>query len=132
MSYDLSIKPDETYSQFAARARVGEFILQLPHVQRNGEIGFVLDDLPNRWMEIDLEVVSEEGDNVQHAAETYDTFNCIRLHIPYPYLGDAIERDYFPTAFAIADFVGWTLYDEQIDEPAPRNAERRKAWWRFW
>ena len=62
MSYDLTIKPDETYSRFTPRGPLEEFITKLPGVKRNGETGFVLDDRPRRWMEIDLEVVSAEGD----------------------------------------------------------------------
>jgi hypothetical protein len=132
MSYDLTIRGDETYSRTTPRAALGAFLLQLPCVKPNGEHGFVLDDPPSRWMEIDLEVVSEEGDSILESWRTYDTTNCINLHIPYQFLGDAPESDYFPTALAIADFVGWPLYDPQTDEIVTREKLRRRPWWRFW
>jgi hypothetical protein len=132
MSYDLTIRGDETYSRSTPKAALDGFIAGLPGITANGAMGFALDDRPKRWMEIDLEVVSEEGDSIAESWQTYDAVNCIQLHIPYPFLGKAIERDYLPTAFAIADFVGWPLYDEQTGELVPRDTIRRKPWWRFW
>jgi hypothetical protein len=132
MSYDLTIRSDETYSQATAREALNQFLLQLPCVQPNGKFGFLLDDPPERWMEIDLEVVSEDGDCLLEDWKTYDTTNCIRLHIPYQFLGSALESGYLPTALAIAEFVGWPLYDEQTDRIVTRETVGRKAWWRFW
>jgi hypothetical protein len=43
-----------------------------------------------------------------------------------------------PPAFAIADHIGWTLYDDQSDERvpkaaiAPKETSTQKPWWRFW
>jgi hypothetical protein len=37
-----------------------------------------------------------------------------------------------PPAFAIADFVGWPLYDEQTGELVPRDTGSGKPWWRIW
>ena len=138
MSYDLTIKGDETYSLRISKADLDSFIAQLPGIKRNGSTGFVIDERPKRWMEIDLEVVSEEGDYDCDAASESDTINCVRLHIPYAFLGNAIERDYLPTAFAIAGRIGWLLYDDQTGEPvlreavAPKDPKARKPWWRFW
>jgi len=83
-------------------------------------------------MEIHLEVASEEGDSVTESWRTYDTINCIRLHIPYQFLGKAVERDYLPTALAIADFVGWPLCDDQTDKFLSQEATASMPWWRFW
>jgi hypothetical protein len=126
MSYDLTIKSDGTYSRSTSRAVLESFINQLPGVKPNGKHGFALDDKSKRWMEIDLEVVNEEGDNIESDKQVSADVNCIRLHIPYKFLGDDIERDYLPTAFAIAEHVGWTLYDDQDDEPVSK-AEGTKA-----
>jgi hypothetical protein len=141
MSYDLTISADETYSESTPLGPLADFIAELPQVESNGDAGFVLDDRPKRWMAIDLEVVDEEGDNVQEADQTVDSINCIHLHIPYPFLGDAIERDYLPTAVAIAEFVGWPLVDEQTGkllsgrrktrQSAKKSADttrRKKSW----
>jgi len=81
---------------------------------------------------IDLEVVSEDGDSIAESWQTYEAINCVRLHIPYQFLGKAIERDYLPTAFAISEFVGWPVYDEQKDEFLAPEATRIKSWWKFW
>jgi hypothetical protein len=123
MSYDLTIKSAENYSLFTSKAKLDLFLTQLPGVKRNGDRGFVLDDPPERRMEIDLEVVNEEGDNIEEDGKAYGDINCVRLHIPYAFLGDAIDRDYLPTAFAIADYTGWALYDDQSDEAVPRDGE---------
>src|SRR6266436_2217741 len=137
MSFDFTIKPDETYSRTTPKATLDSFVEQLPGIKPNGSRGFVLDERPKRWMEINLEVVSEEGDNIEDDGKTYDDINCVRLHIPYTCLGDAIERDYLPTAFAIADHIGWTLYDDESGGPvskdalAPRDTKTQKPWWRF-
>jgi hypothetical protein len=117
MSYDLTIKSDGTYSRSTSRAAIESFIKQLPGIKPNGKHGFALDDRPKRWMEIDLEVVNEEGDNAESSKQVSADINCIRLHIAHKFLGDDIERDYFPTAFAIAEHIGWTLYDDHDDEP---------------
>jgi len=120
MSCDLTIRSDETYSRSTPRATLESFIKQLPGIKQNGKHGFALDARPKRWMEIDLEVVNEEGDNVESDKQVSADINCIRLHIPHKFLGDDIERDYLPTAFAIAEHTGWTLYDDQDDEPVSR------------
>ena len=117
MSYDLTIKGNETYSLYTSRAAIESFIKQLPGIKPNGKHGFALDARPKRWMEIDLEVVNEEGDNTESSQQVSADINCIRLHIAHKFFGDDIERDYFPTAFAIAEHIGWTLYDDQDDEP---------------
>jgi len=132
MSYDLTIRGDEKYSPSTPKDALAAFIAGLPDIKPNGEMGFALDDLLKRWMEIDLEVVSEEGDSIAEAWRTYEAINCIRLHIPYQFLGKAIERDYVPTAFAISEFVGWPLYEEQTDEFLSPNIKRSNPWWKFW
>jgi hypothetical protein len=84
-------------------------------------------------MEIDIETVSEEGDNIEDKSTDPATFNCIRAHIPYSHLGREPEQDYFPLLRSIAQQVGWQLYDEQNDGEIPEgDAEPKKPWWRFW
>lgn len=132
MSYDLTIRPDARFSQFKSLAHLAAFLGQQPNVKPNGNRGFVLEDA-NRWMEIDLETVSEEGDNIEDESTDLATFNCIRAHIPYSYLGEQPEHDYFPLLRSIAQQVGWQLYDEQSDGELPGEVgEQKKPWWRFW
>jgi hypothetical protein len=120
LSYDLTIRSNETFSRSTSRAALESFVKQLPGVKPNGRQGFALDARPKRWMEIDFEVVNAEGDNIESNQTVSTDINCVRLHIPSKYLGEDIEHDYLPTAFAIAEHVGWTLYDDQDDEPVSK------------
>jgi hypothetical protein len=115
MSYDLTIRSDNHYSQRAKLKPLADFIRSLPYIRANGDPGFALDDRRSRWMEIDLEVVNEDGDNIEEFGQEYSEVNCVELHIPYALLGDAPERDYFPTADAIAKHLGWRVFDEQLN-----------------
>lgn len=138
MSYDLTIRPDEKFSRSVPRDPLAAFIAQLPFVCHADRSQFVLDEKPKRWMEISLETVDADGSRIEKDGETCDTTNCIRLHIPYAFFGKRPELDYFPTAFTIADHLGWSLYDEQSGENIPRDAiasdttQPQKPWWRFW
>jgi hypothetical protein len=133
MSYDLTIRADRAYSQFVPLEPLREFIGRLPHVRPNGTTGFILDDPPRRWMNISLEVAGEDVDSIAVDEDGRLRVNCIRLHIPYEYLGDAAERDYFPVAAEIAGLLHWRLYDCQTgkDVPAsPRPDAKRDAFYR--
>jgi hypothetical protein len=116
MSYDLAISFDKQYSRGGPKEPLMAFIRGLPNLKPNGTSGFALDDPPDRWMEIDLEVVSDEGDNIEEAGREYPEINCIRLHIPYGHFHrEQFECEYLPTALAIARFLKWSLMDEQTE-----------------
>jgi hypothetical protein len=123
MSYDLTIsagsrgiesvveeseKSSNAGSQGPSFAQLAKFIGSLPKVRPNGPTGFVLDDRPRRWMEIDLEGIIGKGKKAR--------VRWIALHIPYAFLGKAPERDYFPVALTIAGYLGWKVFDEQAGE----------------
>ena len=135
MSYDLSIRADETFSQFTSGSDLRSFIGQLQGVKPNGDWGFAFGDSKSVWMEIDLEVVSEEGDYLEDGSPEESGINCIRLHIPYQFSTDW-QQTYLPAALAIADHLGWLLMDEQtserITEIRPERETVKKPWWRFW
>ena len=132
MSYDLTIRPDERFSEFKQLAPLVAFLTAQPHLKPNGDRGFALED-GNRWMEIYIETVSEEGDSIEDESTDPDTFNCIRAHIPYARLGTQPERDYFPLLGCIAEQVGWQLYDEQGGaELSAEDTDPKRPWWRFW
>jgi hypothetical protein len=138
VSYDLTIAKDQTYSAWTRFSDLADFLRATEHVKPNGTRGFVFEPSTNRHMEIDLEVVSDEGDNIEEDGREYPEINCVRLHIPYSMLGNHPAQDYFPLAFTIAERLGWTAYDDQTGEPISRQqAERdlasiRKPWWKFW
>lgn len=116
MSFDLTAQADDDRSQFAPRDALAAFVATLPHVRRLKPDLFTLDDPPARWMNISLEVWDEEEGSTSATDAGLAEVNCVRFHIPYDQLGDEPERDYFPTAWAVAQFLGWRLYDEQTGE----------------
>jgi len=79
-------------------------------------------------MNIDLAVKEADGGFTAPSELGRTDVNCVWFHIPYDQLGAEPERDYYPTAWAIARFLGWQLYDEQLGEyvtdgaiPAPER-----------
>ena len=60
MSYDLTIRPNERFSQYRPFAPIAAFLAEQANVKPNGNRGFVVDD-GQRWMEIDFETVSDMG-----------------------------------------------------------------------
>jgi hypothetical protein len=135
MSYDLTIRPNKTYSEFKPIAPLVVFLEKQPHVRSNGARGYVLEE-GDLWMEINIETVSDEGDNIEDDPHDIETFNCIRAHIPYPYLGQNPHRDYFPLLRSIAKQIGWQLHDEQTDDDTDEQFQDTdtptKPWWKFW
>jgi hypothetical protein len=126
VSFGLTISSDNKFSRSTSKAEMASFISRLPHIIPNGENGFALDERDKRWMEIDLEVVSREGDYLEEVAKSSDVINCVRLRIPSGFLTDSVERDYLPTAFAIARKARWVVFDDQTGEVV------RRSWWKFW
>jgi hypothetical protein len=136
VSYDLSINANDTFSQYTSATDLRSFIGQLDNVHPNGEWNFVLGDGESDWMEIDLEVVTEEGDFCEDCSPELSGINCIRLHIPYPFMSDDWQQTYLPTALAIANHLHWPLLDEQtgqtIIEFTKEVRSTHKPWWKFW
>src|SRR5262245_55607795 len=138
MSYDLTVAKDQTFSASTQFSDLADFLRGTEHVKPNGGRGFVFEPSTDRCMFIDLEKVSEEGDNIEEDGREYPEINCVRLHIPYSMLGNDLGRDYFLLALAIAERLGWSAYDEQSGEPVSRHqierdlASVRKPWWKFW
>jgi hypothetical protein len=110
MSYVITISADEEFSRSVPLEPLRAFIGQLPGIQPNGEYHFALSDESRLWMEIYVESATEDGGA---GDEGSPTVNRVRLHIPYGLLGESPERDYFPTAVAIARHLGWRAIDEQ-------------------
>lgn len=138
MSYDLTIARDETFSAWTQLSDLADCLRTAEHVKPNGQRGFVFEPSIDRCMFIDLEVVSDEGDNIEEKGREYREINCVRLHIPYAMLGNHPDRDYFPLALMIAERLGWTAYDNQSGELISRYQIERnlagitKPWWKFW
>ena len=86
-------------------------------------------------MEVDVESVSEEGDNLEEDG-IHGEVNCIRFHVPAAFEGRVPEC--VQMAAKIAEAVGWPLIDCQTGEPAqvqsqkPSLPEQSKPWWKFW
>jgi hypothetical protein len=137
MSYDITIAADDTFSQSVPFAELRQFILSSPGTEANGERHCRFGDGNRLWMEIDLELVTEEGD-MHDDCDISPTVNCVRLHIPYQYLGEHPELDYFPVAMRIAEHLGWRAIDDQTGESlqqtkaVARPRMFQKPWWKFW
>jgi hypothetical protein len=137
MSYDITIASDELYSRAVPLEPLRTFIAQIPRVQPNGTRGFVLRDGDRLWMEIDLESVTEDGDARDDSDES-PTVNCLRLHIPYQFLGEHPVRDYYPVILTFARHLGWSAIDEQTGkalqsaDSSTSGAPSTKPWWKFW
>ncbi len=85
------------------------------YLEAHSQRGLVFRHDNDIRMEIDIELVNEEGDNIDDfdgppSAET----NCINFHIPY---ASADELDIcYEIALQIAKALDWELYDLQLDQ----------------
>ena len=140
--FEITIRPPGMQGSTPRKA-LEDFLSTLPGVGRNGPEGFVLDSPPGRWMEITPETRRWEGfigtrvDSIDH------TVNCVRLFFPGNKRGPEMERDYWRTAFAIADHLGWDAWDDTYSNCflSPEMVERQlrehagksvKPWWKLW
>jgi hypothetical protein len=64
-------------------------------------------------MEIDLELLDEEGTSTDFGARTPIELNCINFHIPYAFLNDNLAEAYLPLVASVAEALGWTVFDPQ-------------------
>jgi hypothetical protein len=118
MSYDLKIKSDDRYSESVDQADLASFIEQLPHMVPAIK-GFRYRDGESYYMEIDLEIVDEEGNTIRGMpGSPKDRVNCVSGHIPYAFMDeDQVNTDrYFEPLMKIAQRLRWRLYDPQIGE----------------
>ena len=115
MSYDIEIRGDDHYSSRAEFEHVATFIAALPHITPNGSISFLYEVGDHSYMEIDLEFVDVEGDWLGDISP--DTINCIRAHIPYPYMLPSHNHPstYFTICMAIARYLQWYAIDLQTN-----------------
>ena len=119
MSYDLTIKSDDSYSESIDLTELASFIERLPHIVPNGERGFCYSEGERYYMEIDLEIVSEEGDTIEDEPDSpKDRVNCVEGHIPYAFMDEEqVDPDrYLEPLMRIAQHLRWRLYDPQEDE----------------
>lgn len=138
--FEMTIRPDEEFSRSVNRKLVESFIEKLPGVRRNGDGAFALDLPPGRWMDIVVESRRWDG-KAGERLETEELVNCVYLRIPASVRGPEKERDYFVLAFAIAEHLGWLLYDDTdsgcclgkgwLEKTFPVK-QVPKPWWKVW
>lgn len=117
MSYDLSIRSDDTFTDTVDRAPLSAFLSGLPGVTRDTDWHFVLEEGSGSFrVEIDLELVSPEGDFLEGAPP--DRINCIRVHVTSggADVNEDISDSYRDVCSQIAAHVGWRVFDEQLGE----------------
>ena len=130
MSYDLIARSDNSYSNKMSREQVHEEIGNLPDIKINGNSGFLLERGDDMWMEIDVSLVSEEGDCIDNNSQTATPeVNCIFFQIALTTEKPMLSC--IDIALDIANAIGWELYDAQADELVIRK-QSYKPWWKFW
>ena len=130
MSYDLTAREDDRYSRMITRVQASTLVASIADVRPNGASGFAFERGDQVWMEIDLELVTEEGDYIEPTAEQDPAeINCIRFHVPYGFI-ESLDAC-IDVASRIASGLGWCLHDEQTGEAAVGPVPTM-PWWRFW
>lgn len=129
ISYDLTIAKNLEFSEWTSFAELAAFLNESEGVTTNGERGFMYQPVQYLHMGIDLEVVNEEGDNIEEPGTSYPEINCINLHINGQEESD-LEKFCFPLARSIADHLGWTAFDDQTGEPLLFDSST--PWWKIW
>lgn len=112
MSYDLVARHDDSFLEKLPREYVYELIAGMPNMKPNGDSGFVFQKGETAYMEIDIEFVSEEGDNIEDDLPADESeVNCINFYIPYGFsesLGACIA-----IAKEVSQKINWQLIDLQ-------------------
>ncbi len=130
MSYDLTARSDECFSEFLPLSEVANAVAKFENVEPNGPMGFVFQLEHDVWMELDIEWVDEEGDMVDETEDSLpEKVNCINFHVPYAF-ADNLSL-HMALALKVANSLGWQLYDPQTDELVPSQPSPR-PWWKFW
>jgi hypothetical protein len=128
MSYDISARSDSSYSDKKIRSGIHEKISSFQDIKINGNSGFLLE-IDGMRMEVDVELVSEEGDNIENDSQKPSLeVNCINFHI-----GLTTEKamlSCIDIALDIANAIGWKLYDPQTDNLI--TDKNSQPWWQFW
>ena len=128
MSYDLCARGDARFSARVPRSRAADAVERVRHVVPNGS-GFLFRRSDSTWMEIDLELVDEEGDVAGALGSERDEVSCISFHVPYAFVEslDACRA----AALEVAGALGWELFDPQTEQVLTAEPGRR-PWWRLW
>ena len=132
MSYDLVARSNDKYEQAISRETAHAVILKIPGVQANGTAGFTIERGKDFYIEVDVELVDEEGNSGEEEMPS-KMVNCINFHVPAAF--QKVLNDEIQAAQEIADGVGWPLIDLQTDQaaiPLPSLPPPKKTWWQFW
>ena len=90
------------------------------------------------WMTIAPQMRRRDGKVGEPMAAAGDAVNCVCLVMAGTARSAQKDREYFRTAFAIADHLGWAVHDDTdsgawvtrewalAEDPPP------KPWWRLW
>lgn len=117
MSFDLSIRSDDTFADKTDQTSLIAFIGGLSGVTRETDWHFVIEKTTGGFrVEIDLDLVSPEGDSL--GANPSGSINCIQIYVMSG--GADVDKDiresYREVCSDIARHVGWRVFDEQLGE----------------
>lgn len=108
MSYDLHVQPDENFSQRIDLAHIANFLVKNRYIKRHSGTAFVYENKAGtRHIEIDLGDTVAEEKAIGHV-------NVISLRVPAAFSASSVSHA-VRLAFAIADHLGWKVFDPQSD-----------------
>jgi hypothetical protein len=138
--FDFSIRSDEHFSQCRPQPAVDAVIARVPGVSA-GESGAFLWATPaGLYMEIRAEHRRPDGATGTRTPNG-DQVNCVHLFIPARARSASLEKAYFEFAVALAEKLGWTLYDDTdsgcvVDRrtlgAAFPESKEKAPWWKLW
>jgi hypothetical protein len=137
--FDLSIRPDEHFSASRARADIERLLAEAPGVQP-GDDGFIWRTSAGHHMEFRAELRRPDG-ALGVRTPNGEQVNCVHLFIPARARSAALEKGYFECALALAERLGWTLYDDTDSGCVVERGslvrrfpdDNAKApWWKLW
>ena len=112
MSYDLTIKPDESFSRSISLRSLDEFLNRIEGVVKSGcRCSYNYGDPAGPvFIEIDADMANLDGDSI------LDNNSCNRvlLHISAAFF-ESSQLKALELARSIAQELGWIIYDEQTD-----------------
>src|SRR4051794_31928889 len=105
MSFDMTIRFDKAYSRSVPFAPLSKFLGALRPLRAVRPSLLVFDVPPDRHLEVSLEVAAASGDSEAASEADGGRVNCVRLHVPYAYLGrpgGGPDNDYYNLAYKLA------------------------------
>jgi len=121
--YRLTLRSDPTYAAARPRAELASRLARVPSLQDRGR-GLFEFGTPDEHgvMEVELALV-RDGAKVPFEdlrAEDAATYNAVEVRVPRPWVTSKGPQ-VFALVFMMAEWNGWTVYDEQIESTLQKD-----------